>query len=108
MPRPLGLELSAGERRGGHVVSLKGAVLRRGEWRLGPIDLTLAHGDRVLLAGPNGSGKSTLLAALAGRAESETGARGRAGIARPPISAGSPGVPGRARGAAPPAGVAPG
>ena len=87
MPRPLGLELSAGDRRGGHVVSLEGAVLRRGEWRLGPIDLTLAHGDRVLLAGPNGSGKSTLLAALAGRAESEAGARGRAGIARPAISA---------------------
>ena len=66
-PRPLGLELSAGERRGGHVVALERAVLRRGAWRLGPIDLALAHGDRVLLTGPNGSGKSTLLAALAGR-----------------------------------------
>jgi ATPase subunit of ABC transporter with duplicated ATPase domains len=78
-PRPLGLELSAGERRGGHVVALERAVLRRGDWRLGPIDLALAHGDRVLLAGPNGSGKSTLLAALAGRVTSglalESGAR---------------------------------
>jgi ATPase subunit of ABC transporter with duplicated ATPase domains len=74
-PRPLGLELSAGERRGGHVVSLEGAVLRRGEWRLGPIDLALDHGDRVLLAGPNGSGKSTLLAALAGRVTLEAGTR---------------------------------
>jgi ATPase subunit of ABC transporter with duplicated ATPase domains len=75
-PRPLGLELSAGERRGGHVVSLERAVLRRGEWRLGPIDLALAHGDRVLLAGPNGSGKSTLLAALAGRVAPEAGPNG--------------------------------
>jgi ATPase subunit of ABC transporter with duplicated ATPase domains len=74
-PRPLGLELSAGERRGGHVVSLEGAVMRRGEWRLGPIDLALDHGDRVLLAGPNGSGKSTLLAALAGRVTLEAGTR---------------------------------
>jgi ATPase subunit of ABC transporter with duplicated ATPase domains len=74
-PRPLGLELSTGERRGGHVVSLERAVLRRGEWQLGPIDLALAHGDRVLLAGPNGSGKSTLLAALAGHVALESGAR---------------------------------
>jgi ATPase subunit of ABC transporter with duplicated ATPase domains len=74
-PRPLGLDMSAGERRGGHVVSLEGAVMRRGEWRLGPIDQALDHGDRVLLAGPNGSGKSTLLAALAGRVTLEAGTR---------------------------------
>jgi ATPase subunit of ABC transporter with duplicated ATPase domains len=74
-PRPLGLDLSAGERRGGHVVSLEGAIIRRGEWRLGPIDLALDHGDRVLVAGPNGSGKSTLLAALAGRVRLEAGTR---------------------------------
>jgi ATPase subunit of ABC transporter with duplicated ATPase domains len=75
MPRPLGLDLSAGERRGGHVVALEGAVMRRGAWRLGPLDLALAHGDRVLLSGPNGSGKSTLLGALAGRVALDAGAR---------------------------------
>jgi ATPase subunit of ABC transporter with duplicated ATPase domains len=74
-PRPLGLSLSAGERPGGQVVALEGAVMRRGRWQLGPIDLALAHGDRVLLAGPNGSGKSTLLAALAGRVALDAGAR---------------------------------
>jgi ATPase subunit of ABC transporter with duplicated ATPase domains len=74
-PRPLGLSLSAGERRGGQVVALEGAVVRRGAWRLGPLDLALAHGDRVLLSGPNGSGKSTLLAALAGRVPLDEGAR---------------------------------
>jgi ATPase subunit of ABC transporter with duplicated ATPase domains len=74
-PRPLGLELSAGERRGGLVVALERAVMRRGAWRLGPIDLALAHGDRLLLAGPNGSGKSTLLGALAGRVALEAGTR---------------------------------
>jgi ATPase subunit of ABC transporter with duplicated ATPase domains len=74
-PRRLALELDAGERRGGHVVALERAVLRRGGWRLGPLDLTLVHGDRVLLAGPNGSGKSTLLAALGGRHPLAAGVR---------------------------------
>jgi ATPase subunit of ABC transporter with duplicated ATPase domains len=74
-PRPLALEVSPGERRGGEVVSLEGAVLRRNGWRLGPLDLALAHGDRVLLAGPNGSGKSTLLAALAGHHPLAAGTR---------------------------------
>jgi len=60
------LELTAAERRSGFVVALDGAVLRRGAFALGPVDLELAHGDRVLLAGPNGSGKSTIIAALAG------------------------------------------
>ena len=74
-PRPLGLELSPGELRSGHVVALERAVLRRGEWRLGPLDVALVHGERVVLTGPNGSGKSTLLAALAGRVPLESGAR---------------------------------
>jgi len=63
---PLRLELTAAERRSGFVVALDGALLRRGSFALGPVDLELAHGDRVLLAGPNGSGKSTIIAALAG------------------------------------------
>ena len=64
--RPLQLTLTAAERRRGWVAALEGAVVRRGGFALGPLDLALAHGDRVLLRGPNGSGKSTLLAALAG------------------------------------------
>ncbi len=65
LPR-LALELSAAQARGRTAVALEGAVLRRGEWRLGPIDLAASYGDRVLLAGPNGAGKSSLLAALEG------------------------------------------
>jgi ATPase subunit of ABC transporter with duplicated ATPase domains len=65
--RRLRLELTAEERRGGDVVALEGAVLRRSDgWSLGPVDLAAAPGDRLLLSGPNGSGKSTVLAALAG------------------------------------------
>jgi ATPase subunit of ABC transporter with duplicated ATPase domains len=72
---PLRLSLTAAERRGGSVVALEGAVLRRGVFALGPLDLGLAHGDRVLLRGPNGSGKSTVLGALAGHVEPAAGRR---------------------------------
>jgi ATPase subunit of ABC transporter with duplicated ATPase domains len=72
---PLKLDLTAAERRGGFVVALEGAVLERGPFVLGPVDLELAHGDRVLLRGPNGSGKSTVLAALAGRLAPAAGSR---------------------------------
>ncbi len=65
-PAKLALELSAAERRGGAAISLEGAVLRRGDWRIGPLDLTVSYGDRLRLAGPNGSGKSAVLAALEG------------------------------------------
>ena len=41
------------------------AVFPRGDG-LGPVDLTLAHGDSVLVLGPSGSGKSTLLRCLTG------------------------------------------
>jgi ATPase subunit of ABC transporter with duplicated ATPase domains len=72
---PLHLELTAAERRSGFVVALEGAVLRRGPFALGPLDLELVHGDRVLLSGPNGSGKSTVLAALAGELAPAAGVR---------------------------------
>jgi len=64
---PLALTLTAAERRQPWVLALEGAVLRRGTWTRGPLDLVVAHGDRILLTGANGTGKSTLLAALAGR-----------------------------------------
>jgi ATPase subunit of ABC transporter with duplicated ATPase domains len=72
---PLKLDLTAAERRAGFVVALERAVLRRGAFVLGPVDLHLDHGDRVLLRGPNGSGKSTVLAALAGELAPEAGER---------------------------------
>jgi ATPase subunit of ABC transporter with duplicated ATPase domains len=55
------------ERRGGDVVALlDGAVVERGKFRIGPVDLELRHGDRLAIVGPNGSGKTTLIRALLG------------------------------------------
>ncbi len=65
-PPKLSLELTSAERRGGVAIALDGAVLERGSWRLGPLDLAIAYGDRLRLAGPNGAGKSTVLAAVQG------------------------------------------
>src|SRR5262249_28071348 len=62
--------------RGSEVVfSLRDAVVERGDVRLGPVNLTVATGERVRLTGPNGSGKSTLLGALLGRIPLRSGAR---------------------------------
>ena len=41
-------------------------VEAEGGRRLGPIDLTLAAGERVAILGPNGAGKSSLLRRIAG------------------------------------------
>ena len=49
------------------VATLGGAVVERGAFRLGPVDLELRWQDRVALTGPNGAGKSTLVDLLTGR-----------------------------------------
>ena len=65
-PWELHLSLAAGERPGDRVLALAGAVAQRGAFRLGPIDVDLAPGERVSVTGRNGSGKSTLLGMLLG------------------------------------------
>jgi ATPase subunit of ABC transporter with duplicated ATPase domains len=62
----LRLSLQAGRRSGEVVASLAGATVRRGGFRLGPVDLELRWRDRLALTGPNGAGKSTLLGLLTG------------------------------------------
>ncbi|HVL28587.1 MAG TPA: ABC-F family ATP-binding cassette domain-containing protein [Acidimicrobiales bacterium] len=63
----LRFSVAAAARSGDVVARLEGAVVERGSFRLGPLDLEIAWGDRLAILGPNGSGKSTLLAALLGR-----------------------------------------
>ncbi len=62
-------------RAGAVVARLTGAVVDRGSFRLGPIDVELGWGDRVALVGANGTGKSTLVGALMGRLELTEGER---------------------------------
>lgn len=66
---------SAG-RSGDIVAAASGAVVERGNFRLGPVDVQLNLGDRIAITGPNGSGKSTLLGLLLGRITPVAGSAG--------------------------------
>ncbi|GAA3755442.1 ABC-F family ATP-binding cassette domain-containing protein [Plantactinospora mayteni] len=69
----LKMEIAAAPRAGAVVAALRGAVVRRGDFTLGPVDLQVDWADRVVITGANGSGKSTLLAALLGRLPLDAG-----------------------------------
>ncbi|WP_340682205.1 ABC-F family ATP-binding cassette domain-containing protein [Amycolatopsis coloradensis] len=70
----LRMEIAAAPRAGAVVATLRGAVVRRGEFTLGPVDLQIDWADKVAITGANGAGKSTLLAALLGRVPADEGA----------------------------------
>ena len=63
----LRIALPAAPRSGDAVASLRSAVVTRGSFTLGPVDLDVRWADRVAVVGPNGGGKTTLLQALLGR-----------------------------------------
>ncbi|MEU8104703.1 ABC-F family ATP-binding cassette domain-containing protein [Nonomuraea muscovyensis] len=63
----LRMEIAAAPRSGAVVATLRGAVVRRGAFTLGPVNLEIGWAERVAITGANGSGKSTLLGALLGR-----------------------------------------
>lgn len=69
----LQLDLSAADRSGDVVWRASGAVAERGDFRLGPVDLEVAWGERLAVTGPNGSGKSTLIALLSGEIQPAQG-----------------------------------
>ncbi|MEU8639098.1 ABC-F family ATP-binding cassette domain-containing protein [Amycolatopsis sp. NPDC048633] len=69
----LRMEIAAAPRAGAVVATLRGAVVRRGGFTLGPVDLQIDWADKVAITGANGAGKSTLLAATLGRLSPDEG-----------------------------------
>ena len=69
----LRLSFATADRPGAEVVAARGLEVHRGDFRLGPLDLDVAHGERVALVGPNGSGKTTLLRTLLGELAPDAG-----------------------------------
>ena len=73
----LRLSLDSASRGGDLVVAAESLQARRGEFQLGPLSLSVGHGERVLLDGRNGAGKSLLLRLLTGAEDPDAGAARR-------------------------------
>ncbi len=69
--------IGAAPRSSSVVATLDNAVVRQGEFVLGPVSLQVDAGERIGITGPNGAGKSTLLGLLLGRTPPD---EGRAGL----------------------------
>ncbi|MCK9925545.1 ATP-binding cassette domain-containing protein [Frankia sp. AgPm24] len=69
----LRMSIATAPRSGDVVATLTAATVRRGGFTLGPVDLSVAWADRIVITGPNGGGKSTLLGALLGRVPLDSG-----------------------------------
>lgn len=69
----LQFSIGAAPRSSSVVATLDKAVVRQGDFVLGPVSLQIAAGERVGITGPNGAGKSTLLRLLLGRQQPDEG-----------------------------------
>jgi len=69
----LRMTIAAAPRSGSVVATLREAVVRRGDFTLGPVTLQIDWAEKVAITGANGSGKTTLLAALLGRLSLDEG-----------------------------------
>ncbi len=65
--------IGAAPRSSSVVATLDNAVVRQGEFVLGPVSLQVDAGERIGITGSNGAGKSTLLRLLLGRRSPDEG-----------------------------------
>ncbi|MGB3351829.1 MAG: ABC-F family ATP-binding cassette domain-containing protein [Mycobacterium sp.] len=65
--------IGAAPRSSAVVATLDNAVVRHGDFVLGPVSLQVDSGERIGITGPNGAGKSTLLRLLLGRRQPDDG-----------------------------------
>ncbi|MGX9675458.1 ribosomal protection-like ABC-F family protein [Mycobacterium sp. HM-7] len=65
--------IGAAPRSSAVVATLENAVVRQGDFVLGPVSLQVNAGERIGITGPNGAGKSTLLRLLLGRQQPDEG-----------------------------------
>ena len=72
----LRMEIAAAPRSGTVAAVANAALVRRGDFTLGPVTLQIDWADRVVITGPNGAGKSSLLALLLGRLSPTAGSAG--------------------------------
>src|SRR5690606_28971313 len=69
----LQFDVAAAPRGSSVAATLDGAVVRRGDFTLGPVSLQVSAGDRIGITGPNGAGKTTLLELLLGEVAPDEG-----------------------------------
>ena len=65
--------IGAAPRSSSVVATLDNAVVRQGDFVLGPVSVQVDAGERIGITGPNGAGKSTLLRLLLGRQQPDEG-----------------------------------
>lgn len=68
-PLPLNLKFHLAEKSGDIVLRLNKVIFRS----MGPIDLEVSYGDRIVIIGPNGEGKTTLLQIILGLTKIDQG-----------------------------------
>ncbi|HYJ27907.1 MAG TPA: ABC-F family ATP-binding cassette domain-containing protein [Nocardioides sp.] len=69
----LQFDIATAPRSSSVVAVLDAAVVRLGDFRLGPVSLQVSAGDRIAITGPNGAGKTTLLRLLLGHVAPDEG-----------------------------------
>lgn len=70
---PLNINFEIGERSGDKVLELISVTKKMPIQTLGPINLLIQYGDKILITGENGSGKTTLLKMIMGEVLSDSG-----------------------------------